>query len=254
MFFLRVLRSASASPAKAPRNILRAAPPSVLAASLAMAMAMAMAVPAASQTVERVVDGDTIIVAGVGRVRLIGVDTPETVHPNRPVEFFGKEASEFTKNLLEGKYVHLEYDQERQDRYGRTLAYVYLADGTHANAEIIRRGYGHAYTRFPFRHMEAFRQFEREARTNRRGLWGTAVGGSGTGGGAGEARSSSTPTRTYAKPPPGVPSTVFVTRTGKKYHIDGCRFLSKSKLPMPRDEAAESYELCGVCAAKLRQR
>ncbi len=130
------------------------------------------------QSVERVVDGDTIIVEGVGRVRLIGVDTPETVHPNRRVEFFGKEASAFTKRLLEGKRVRLEYDQERQDRYGRTLAYVYLENGTFVNAEIIRRGYGHAYTRFPFRHMEAFRQFEREARDNRRGLWGTAVGGS----------------------------------------------------------------------------
>ena len=64
--------------------------------------------------VERVVDGDTIIVEGVGSVRLIGVDTPETVHPNRPVEFFGKEASAFTKRLLEGKQVRLEYDQERQ--------------------------------------------------------------------------------------------------------------------------------------------
>ncbi len=106
---------------------------------------------APGQLVERVVDGDTIIVEGVGRVRLIGVDTPETVHPNRPVEFFGKDASAFAKRLLEGKRVRLEYDQERQDRYGRALAYVYLADGTFVNAEIIRRGYGHAYTRFPFR-------------------------------------------------------------------------------------------------------
>lgn len=136
----------------------------------------AAAVP--GQLVERVVDGDTIIVEGVGRVRLIGVDTPETVHPSRPVEFFGKDASAFTKGLLEGKRVRLEYDQERQDRYGRTLAYVYLTDGTFVNAEIIRRGYGHAYTRFPFRHVEAFRQFEREARNNRRGLWGEVVGGS----------------------------------------------------------------------------
>ena len=136
------------------------------------------AAAAPGQVVERVVDGDTIIVEGVGRVRLIGVDTPETVHPNRPVEFFGKEASAFAKRLLEGKRVRLEYDQERHDRYGRTLAYVYLDDGTFVNAEIIRRGYGHAYTRFPFRHIEAFREFEREARDNRRGLWGAAVGGS----------------------------------------------------------------------------
>ena len=83
----------------------------------------------AAQLVERVVDGDTIVVRGVGRVRLIGVDTPETVDPRRPVEFFGREASAFTKRLLEGQRVRLEYDWERADRYGRTLAYVYLRDG-----------------------------------------------------------------------------------------------------------------------------
>ena len=152
--------------------------PFTVRCGIAFLFGVLAATAAPGQVVERVVDGDTIIVEGVGRVRLIGVDTPETVHPNRPVEFFGKEASAFAKGLLEGKRVRLEYDQERQDRYGRTLAYVYLDDGTFVNAEIIRRGYGHAYTRFPFRHMEEFRQFEREARDNRRGLWGAAVGGS----------------------------------------------------------------------------
>ena len=130
------------------------------------------AAPAAAQLVERVVDGDTIIVEGVGRVRLIGVDTPESVHPRRPVEFFGKEASAFTKRMLEGQHVRLEYDQERTDRYGRTLAYVHLPDGTFVNAEIIRQGYGHAYTRFPFRYLDQFRQYEREARNAGHGLWG----------------------------------------------------------------------------------
>ncbi len=202
---------------------------------------MLAAAAAPGQLVERVVDGDTIIVEEVGRVRLIGVDTPETVHPNRPVEFFGKEASAFTKGLLEGKRVRLEYDQERQDRYGRTLAYVYLDDGTNdgtfVNAEIIRRGYGHAYTRFPFRHMEAFRQFEREARDNRRGLWGAAVGGA----------NSSARAAPEARPSAGQDDTVFVTRSGRKYHKEGCRFLSRSKIPMKRNEAVEQYEPCGVC-------
>jgi micrococcal nuclease len=122
----------------------------------------------------RVIDGDTIIVNIDGkeeRVRLIGVDTPETVHPNKPVEYFGKEASEFTKRMVEGKKVRLEYDWQRRDKYGRLLAYVYLQDGTFLNAEIIKQGYGFAYTRFPFKYLEDFRQYEREAGENKRGLW-----------------------------------------------------------------------------------
>lgn len=152
---------------------LRAVGVSEFAGLCLLAAALLASAPASAgaQPVERVVDGDTIIVRGVGRVRLIGVDTPETVSPGRPVEFFGREASAFTKRLLEGRSVRLEYDRERTDRYGRTLAYVHLADGTFVNAEIIRRGYGHAYTRFPFRYLDRFRGFEREARAAGRGLW-----------------------------------------------------------------------------------
>jgi len=128
--------------------------------------------PQALPVVTRVIDGDTIVVEGVGTVRLIGVDTPETVDPRRPVGYFGKEASDFAKQLATGKRVRLEFDQDRTDRYGRTLAYVYLQpENLLLNAEIIRQGYGFAYTRFPFRMMEQFRAFEREAREAGRGLW-----------------------------------------------------------------------------------
>lgn len=78
--------------------------------------------------------------------------------------------------MLEGKHVRLEYDWERTDRYGRTLAYVRLPDGALLNAEIIRQGYGHAYTRFPFKYLDEFRQYEREAREAGRGLWGGQAG------------------------------------------------------------------------------
>ena len=83
--------------------------------------------------VERVVDGDTIIVAGVGRVRLIGVDTPESVNPRRPVEFFGEEASAFTKQMLEGREVRLECAEARAHditpvRRGHP-AYEHMRDG-----------------------------------------------------------------------------------------------------------------------------
>ena len=121
-----------------------------------------------------VVDGDTIIVNIDGkkeRVRLIGVDTPETKHPNKPVEYFGREASAFTKLMVEGKKVRLEYDWQKRDKYGRLLAYVYLEDGTFLNAEIIKQGYGFAYTRFPFKFLDEFRQYERETRNNNKGLW-----------------------------------------------------------------------------------
>lgn len=122
----------------------------------------------------RVIDGDTIVVKIADkeeRVRLIGVDTPETVHPNKPVEYFGKEASEFTKRMVEGKNVKLEYDWQKRDKYKRLLAYVYLEDGTFLNAEIIKQGYGFAYTRFPFKYLDEFRKYEREARESNKGLW-----------------------------------------------------------------------------------
>lgn len=122
--------------------------------------------------VKRVIDGDTLELSAGERVRLIGVDTPETKDPRKPVQYFGREAAEFTRRMVEGKRVRLEYDWERRDKYGRTLAYVYLEDGTFLNAEIIRQGYGFAYTRSPFKYLEEFRKLEQEAREAGRGLWG----------------------------------------------------------------------------------
>ena len=123
--------------------------------------------------VARVVDGDTFVLEGGERVRLIGVDTPETVHPSKPVEYFGKEASAFTKSMIEGKRVRLVFDVRERDRYYRLLAYVYLEDGTFLNAELVKQGYANVST-FPpnVRHAELFRSLEREARENSRGLWG----------------------------------------------------------------------------------
>lgn len=104
------------------------------------------------------------------------MDTPETKHPNKPVEYYGKEASRFTKVMCEGKRVRLEFDPANthlghKDRYRRTLAYVFLEDGTFLNAEIIKQGYAHAYTRFPFKYMDEFRWYQKEARKQNRGLW-----------------------------------------------------------------------------------
>ena len=104
----------------------------------------------------RVVDGDTVVVELDGHpttVRLIGVDVPESVHPRKPVERFGVESSKFLHGLLDGRSVRLEYEPgpSRLDRYGRTLAYLVRDDDLAVNREIIARGYGVAYTRFPFR-------------------------------------------------------------------------------------------------------
>ena len=121
--------------------------------------------------VKRVIDGDTLLLTNGEKVRLIGVDTPETKHPQKPVQRFGREAYLFTRELVEGKEVRLEFDWQRRDKYGRLLAYVYLTDGTFLNAEIIIQGYGFAYTGFPFKYLEEFRKYEREARENGKGLW-----------------------------------------------------------------------------------
>jgi micrococcal nuclease len=128
------------------------------------------------RVVIRVIDGDTIVVNPNEKVRLIGVDTPETTHPKKAVQCFGKDAKEFTRSMVERRTIRLVLDESNaarhhKDRYGRSLAYAYFDDGTMLNAELIRRGYAHAYTRFPFRHVVEFRQLERIARSQAIGLW-----------------------------------------------------------------------------------
>ncbi|MGH7772895.1 MAG: thermonuclease family protein [Candidatus Binatia bacterium] len=129
----------------------------------------------------KVIDGDTLLVSPNEKIRLIGVDTPETKHPKKSVECFGQEAKEFTKKMVAGRRIRLEFDQTNsafghRDRYGRTLGYVYLENGTFLNAEIIRQGYGHAYTQFPFRYLEEFRLLQRQARQRGLGLWSSCRG------------------------------------------------------------------------------
>jgi micrococcal nuclease len=121
-------------------------------------------------------DGDTVIVDMGGveeKVRFIGVDTPETKDPRKPIQCFGKAASAFTKNLIGDQPVKLESDptNTNRDRYGRLLRYVYLPDGTFVNLEIIKQGYGFAYVSFPVQKLEEFKAAQVEARTNNRGLW-----------------------------------------------------------------------------------
>ena len=140
-------------------------------------------------TVVRVIDGDTIVVNLNGmeeKVRLIGVDTPES-RVNKRAEIqqreglgsveevvqLGKKAKEFTSSLVKpGDTVYLEFDVQQRDKYGRLLAYVYLKDGRMLNKEIICNGYAMPLTVPPnVKYEEEFRKCYREARENKRGLW-----------------------------------------------------------------------------------
>ena len=165
-----------------------------------------------SAIVERVVDGDTVVVSGIGTVRLIGVDTPETVDPRKPVQYFGKEASAFTARLLLRQPVRVEYDQQRTDKYQRALAYLYLTDGTLANSEIIRQGYGHAYLSYPFSQMDAFRAAEREAREAGRGVW-----------------ADTEPQAVQQPSTPAASIRVWVNTRSGVYHCAGTRYYGNTK-------------------------
>jgi len=135
--------------------------------------------------VERAVDGDTLKLENGERVRLIGIDTPE-VHESRKlyrdsqrtkqdvqmIKKLGQKSWDFTRDMVEGKRVRLEFDVEKHDKYDRLLAYVYLKDGTFVNAEIIKQGYASLMTYPPnVKHVDTFKKLYQEAREDNRGLW-----------------------------------------------------------------------------------
>ncbi len=122
----------------------------------------------------RVVDGDTIWVSQPDeKIRLIGIDAPETRNTGKKqVGYYGKEASDYLKARLKGKKVRLEYDVQRYDIYRRTLAYVYLEDGTMINAELVRLGYATVMTVAPnVKYADKFILLQQEARKKKRGVW-----------------------------------------------------------------------------------
>lgn len=126
--------------------------------------------------VTKVIDGDTIKLENGEAVRYIGIDTPETVHPSKPVQCFGKEASDKNKELVEGKLVKLEKDITDRDKYGRLLQYVWVGD-LFVNDYLLREGYAYVYTYPPdIKYFEQFVQAQKEARENNRGLWAGCLG------------------------------------------------------------------------------
>lgn len=148
------------------------------AASAAIAAdSPAPTIPSETYRVVKVIDGDTLAIEMDGKsttVRLIGLDTPETVDPRKPVQCFGKAASDKAKELLTGTYVRIEKDasQGETDKYGRTLAYIYMANGTIYNKYMITEGYGHEYTyNLPYKYQQEFKAAETQARAEKKGLW-----------------------------------------------------------------------------------
>lgn len=135
--------------------------------------------------VVKVVDGDTLKLSSGEKVRLIGIDTPEAYYGDKLVRdskrsgkdvktimALGRKASAFTKDLCLNKRVRLEYDAEKRDRYGRSLAYVFLEDGTFINAKIIEEGYAQIMTIPPnVKYAGQFQALERIARKEMKGLW-----------------------------------------------------------------------------------
>lgn len=131
--------------------------------------------------VTKVVDGDTFWAddgseKGV-KVRLIGVDAPESRNVFKKKKgFYGEEAKAYLTNLFHHQKVRLEFDVDTLDRYGRTLAYAYLPDGTFVNADLVKNGYAMVMTVPPnVKHVEEFVELQKEARENKRGLWSIEI-------------------------------------------------------------------------------
>lgn len=170
-------------------------------------LAPAVVIPSASAAqaqVARIIDGDTIDVFIEGqtyRVRYTGIDTPETVHPTRGVEPYGKEASERNRQLVEGKTVMLKKDISETDRFGRLLRYVYV-DDVMVNAQLVAEGYARVST-FPpdVKYAEDFVALERDARENRVGLWADSLAAPATAGAQGSC-DPSYPDTCIPSPPP----------------------------------------------------
>ena len=178
--------------------------------------------------VTRVIDGDTIEIEGGIKVRYIGIDTPETVDPRKPVQCFGVEASNKNKELVSGKRVRLEKDISETDKYGRLLRYVYVGD-TFVNLELVRNGYAYASSYPPdISHQSQFTEAQRLAKEQSKGLWGSC--------------SSDTPTATQTPSTPTGSCNIKgnVSSGGKIYHLPGCSSYDKTVI----DESAGEHWFC----------
>lgn len=209
--------------------------------------------PSPIKTIEtkvvRTIDGDTIEVELNGKkekVRLIGIDTPETHHPTKPVQPYGPEAENYTRTQLEGKTIWLEKDVQELDKYNRVLAYVWLSQPTKVddneiraklfNAKLLLDGYAQLLTIPPdVKYVDYFTKYQSQARELNKGLWGLPA-------------TTTTTEKRILNNGGGDSTTVYITNTGEKYHQSWCRYLSKSKIPITLSEAkARGYTPCSRC-------
>ncbi len=148
----------------------------LLAVCLAWGCAPKPQGPPRQALVERVIDGDTLVLAGGKHVRLLGLDAPEMAREGRPAEFLAYKSKACLAGLAQGKMVRLEYDQLRYDHYGRLLAYLFLPDHTLINAALLRQVLAHVYFHPPnVRYRETLLAAQVEAMDAHRGLWQKAL-------------------------------------------------------------------------------
>lgn len=189
--------------------------------------------------VTRVVDGDTIVIEGGKKVRYIGIDTPETVDPRKPVQCFGKEASARNKELVLGKRVRLEKDITDADKYGRLLRYVYV-DDEFVNLRLVEDGFAFSYTYPPdVKYQKKITKAQRQAREEKRGLWAACSGVTKLPASAKiSVNSLSSSTMDVGlETRPGCVIKGNIGSTGDKiYHLPGCGSYAKTSIDQARGE------------------
>lgn len=206
---------------------------------LSIAIFLPTAFAAAPQTeqgkVTSVVDGDTFKVKlgkKVETIRVIGIDTPETKDPRKPVQCYGKEASKKLTTLLRGKTVMLEKNPaEERDKYGRLLRYVSLK-GKDIGAGMISDGYAFSYKIFPHPRLEDYNVLEQKARDANKGLWGSVCQYNGTAS-ASSAKSQSKAISSAASSTPATSCVIKgnISSTNEKiYHLPGCGSYSATQI------------------------
>lgn len=189
-------------------------------------------------TVSRVVDGDTFVLESGEKVRLIGIDAPESQDPNKPVEYWSSESALLLEYLVLNKPVGLDFDSDRSDKYGRLLCYVTVNDTLAVNRAMIQTGYAMAYLKYKHSREDEYLASELVARRAGRGMWASP-----------RAVQSEIPVVEKPKPKDTEKEViVYVTKTGSKYHRGNCSYLKKSKIPMSKADAiASGYGPCSRC-------